>query len=265
MGSHFRRIAASIPAVLLATSIANAQTLKLTGISSYWANPNGSFISAPWTSDHTPTGGNWFGIWVSDTPGGAFLTGASQSDLGRLLSAGTNDLYAALDAAPPHAGLEAYRGFNLFFDNEINPRISIVTPTSTFASYATIAGSVMTPRLRYDAGPFVNAAGASGFTDNGYVYALTAFDERMAGDRVYANLPQADGYDDPEFHFGITVTSVVPEPSTELMLAAGLLYSWRTEGARGRWGASRSETSPSTWSGPFLFSPDPAPFWAVIS
>jgi len=36
-------------------------------------------------------------------------------------------------------------------------------------------------------------------------------------------LPQSDGYDDPEFHFGITVSSVVPEPSTELLLGAGLL------------------------------------------
>lgn len=223
MRPHFRSIASSITAVLLATSVANAQPLKLTGISSYWANSDGSFISAPWTSDHTPTPGNWFGIWVSDAPGGAFLTGVSQSDLGRQLTTGTNDLYAALDAAPPHAGLEAYRGFNLFFENEVNPRISIVTPTSTFASYATIAGAVMTPRLRYDAGPFVNAAGATGFTYNGFNYALAAFDERMAGDRVYANLPQGDGYNDPEFHFGISVTSVVPEPSTELMLAAGLL------------------------------------------
>jgi hypothetical protein len=228
----------ALTATLGAAPNANAQTLQLTGISSYWANANGSFISAPWTTDHTPTPGNWFGIWVSNTPGGAFLAGVSQSDLGRVLTGGTNNMYAVLDAAIPHAGLEAYRGFNLFFNNEVVPRMSIVTPTSTFASYSAINASITTPRLRYDAGPFVNAAGTTSFTQDGFVYALSAFDQRQAPDRVYANLPQSDGYTDQEFHFGISVTTVAPEPATFVLLAVGMMGVFAVRARAGRRGSA---------------------------
>lgn len=210
-------------AMLVAARPASAQSLQLTGIGSFWSTSNGTFSSAPWTTDRTPTPHNWFGIWVSTTPGGAFLPGVSQSNLGYLVGSGTNDLYAVLDAAPEHAGTSAYRAFSLFFNNEIAPRISIVTPTAAYDSYAAIGSSVLVPRLRYETGGFVNASGVTSFTQDGFVYSLTGFDARMGTDRVYADQPVTDGYTDPEFHFRVTVTSVVPEPSTAILTAVGSL------------------------------------------
>ena len=211
-------VAAAFATIVASALAANAQSLKLTGIASYWAYADGRFMSAPWTSDHTPTPHNWFGIFVSSTPGGAFVPGISSSDLNYSLSKGTNKLYAVMDMALPHAGLEPYKAFNFFFNNEFAPRISFVTPTSNYLTWQPIASTVSTPTLRHENG-FGPAAGTTSFVDRGFTYALSKFDYRIGDDRVYATQSVPDGYLDPEFHVELTVTT--PEPASLGLLATG--------------------------------------------
>ena len=208
-------LAAATPAVAQGT---------LSGVTFYCASSTGGFCG----SDYWNTVPNdfAFNVFLSTSLGGSFLNPAGT--LSVPLTLGTNTFYAY---AAPGSGVPFF-GVNTFLNGSTTPLVSGFAPQNgngTVSSNAGLGSFGIVPVTTFGA-PGIVPAGPLSTTIDGFQYTLTFFSFNTTGqfgDRVGPDFPTPNGGNDFLGQFVITVApatvGVVPEPSTVVLMASGLL------------------------------------------
>jgi hypothetical protein len=210
-------------ALLLAVVTANpAGAITLTGLHGWGSDASGNFVGpARWNT--LADGGSTHNLWlIQGGLGGSFINGPTDADVGINV-----DLPLGVHTFTFHAegGTPAYFGLNLFFDGEtLNPSISVFavsdeSGTGPDPEYFPTGGTTLAL-----AHVLVPGANSLSFASGSLEITLSDFRWSVPSvellDRVGDLSTGPSGTHDSVGQFTL---QVIPEPSTALLLATGLI------------------------------------------
>lgn len=194
----------------------------LSDVTVYCTDNTGTFCRSEfWNTVPQDAGYNAF---VTTSIGGSFLNPAGT--LSVPLTLGSNTFYVYAEPGSP----QSFFGINLYLNGGTTPLVSGFAPQNGNGTVSSNAGMTTFSNAPATGSIGTVPGGPLSTTIDGFQYTLTFFafnTTQQFGDRVSPEFPVASGNGDFLGQFVITVApatvGVVPEPSTVVLMASGLL------------------------------------------